>query len=498
MTAPWWRSAVVYQIYPRSFADGDGDGVGDLRGIAGRLEHVRDLGADAVWLSPIYRSPMADFGYDISDHTDVDPIFGTLADADALIARAHELGLRVLFDFVPNHTSDRHPWFEESRSDPRQRAPVLVRVAAGGRPAEQLGLVVRRAAPRLDARRAHRGVVPPLVPAGAARPQLGRAGGRGGDARSAALLAAARRRRLPDRRRPQDRQGPGAGRQRAGPPPRRGLALGASAPRRDPPGARGVRRRPRRGRRGVRPRPARARPLRGHRRRAPPGPQLLLPEPALVGDRLPCGGRRVRGPDARGRLAGLVSQQPRPFAHRHALRARARPSRRDARAHPARHAVPLPGRGAGADGRPRPRRADRRRRRSRPSAGAHAVGTPDAGRKRRRVQRRRAVAPRPPGRRAAGGGRAGRRPRFDARALPGADRSAARRARPSRGHPPLASTRRPTSSRSSASTMAGGSSWPSTSRRSRGRCRPRRPAGGCFCRLGTSRAAPSFGPTRAA
>jgi alpha-glucosidase len=119
MTAPWWRSAVVYQIYPRSFADGNRDGIGDLRGIAGRLEYVRDLGADAVWLSPIYRSPMADFGYDISDHTAVDPSFGTLADADALIARAHELGLRVLFDFVPNHTSDRHPWFEESRSDAR-------------------------------------------------------------------------------------------------------------------------------------------------------------------------------------------------------------------------------------------------------------------------------------------------------------------------------------------------------------------------------------------
>ena len=117
MPAPWWCSAVVYQIYPRSFADGDRDGIGDLRGIAGRLEHVRDLGADAVWLSPIYRSPMADFGYDISDHTAVDPSFGTLADADALIVRAHELGLRILFDFVPNHTSDRHPWFEESRSD---------------------------------------------------------------------------------------------------------------------------------------------------------------------------------------------------------------------------------------------------------------------------------------------------------------------------------------------------------------------------------------------
>ena len=114
--APWWQAGVVYQIYPRSFADSDGDGVGDLRGITARLEHVRDLGADAIWLSPIFRSPMADFGYDIADHTAIDPTFGTLEDADALIARAHALGLRVLFDFVPNHTSDHHPWFEESRA----------------------------------------------------------------------------------------------------------------------------------------------------------------------------------------------------------------------------------------------------------------------------------------------------------------------------------------------------------------------------------------------
>ena len=116
VSAPWWRSAVVYQIYPRSFADSDGDGVGDLRGITQRLEYVRDLGADAVWLSPIYRSPMADYGYDVSDHCDIDPLFGTLADADALIERAHRLGLRVLFDLVASHTSDEHPWFVESRA----------------------------------------------------------------------------------------------------------------------------------------------------------------------------------------------------------------------------------------------------------------------------------------------------------------------------------------------------------------------------------------------
>lgn len=119
----WWTEAVVYQIYPRSFRDANGDGVGDLPGIIDGLDHVAALGVDAIWLSPIYRSPMADFGYDVADHTDVDPVFGTLDDADRLIARAHELGLRVLLDWVPNHTSDQHPWFVASRSstdDPKR------------------------------------------------------------------------------------------------------------------------------------------------------------------------------------------------------------------------------------------------------------------------------------------------------------------------------------------------------------------------------------------
>jgi len=113
---PWWMNAVIYQIYPRSFADSNGDGIGDLRGICEHLDHIQALGADAVWLSPVYRSPMADAGYDISDYCDIDPIFGTLADAQRLIEEAHRRGLRVLFDFVPNHTSDQHPWFIESRS----------------------------------------------------------------------------------------------------------------------------------------------------------------------------------------------------------------------------------------------------------------------------------------------------------------------------------------------------------------------------------------------
>jgi alpha-glucosidase len=107
----WWRDAVIYQIYPRSWADGDGDGMGDLPGITARLPHLADLGVDAVWLSPFFTSPQHDAGYDVADYRDVDPRFGTIADADAMIARAHELGVRVLVDIVPNHSSSEHPWF---------------------------------------------------------------------------------------------------------------------------------------------------------------------------------------------------------------------------------------------------------------------------------------------------------------------------------------------------------------------------------------------------
>jgi alpha-glucosidase len=115
MSAPWWQSGVVYQIYPRSFLDTTGDGIGDLEGIRRRLDHLAWLGVDALWLSPVFRSPMKDFGYDVADYCDVDPLFGTLADLDRLIGEAHALGLRVLLDWVPNHTSDQHPWFVESR-----------------------------------------------------------------------------------------------------------------------------------------------------------------------------------------------------------------------------------------------------------------------------------------------------------------------------------------------------------------------------------------------
>ena len=112
----WWRGAVIYQIYPRSFQDSNGDGIGDLRGIVRRLPYIASLGVDAVWISPFFKSPMKDFGYDVSDYCDVDPMFGTLADFDALLDEAHRHGLKVMIDQVISHTSDEHPWFKESRA----------------------------------------------------------------------------------------------------------------------------------------------------------------------------------------------------------------------------------------------------------------------------------------------------------------------------------------------------------------------------------------------
>ncbi|WP_010163851.1 alpha-amylase family glycosyl hydrolase [Sphingomonas sp. PAMC 26617] len=112
----WWKGAAIYQIYPRSFADSNGDGIGDLNGITAHLDHVASLGMDAVWLSPFFTSPMKDFGYDVANYRDVDPIFGTLADFDALVARAHALGLRIIIDQVYSHTSNDHPWFQASRA----------------------------------------------------------------------------------------------------------------------------------------------------------------------------------------------------------------------------------------------------------------------------------------------------------------------------------------------------------------------------------------------
>jgi alpha-glucosidase len=115
--ADWWRGAVIYQVYPRSYQDSNGDGVGDLAGITARLDHIAGLGADAIWISPFFTSPMKDFGYDVSDYCDVDPMFGSLSDFDALVARAHALNLKVMIDLVLSHTADVHPWFAQSRKN---------------------------------------------------------------------------------------------------------------------------------------------------------------------------------------------------------------------------------------------------------------------------------------------------------------------------------------------------------------------------------------------
>ncbi|HET9015953.1 MAG TPA: alpha-amylase family glycosyl hydrolase [Thermomicrobiaceae bacterium] len=133
----WWQRGIVYHVYPRSFQDCNGDGVGDLPGITSRLDYLCWLGVDAIWISPIYPSPMADFGYDVTDHCAVHPMFGTLADFDDLVAEAHRRDLRVLLDYVPNHTSDRHPWFVESRAsrdNPRRDWYIWRDPAPGGGP----------------------------------------------------------------------------------------------------------------------------------------------------------------------------------------------------------------------------------------------------------------------------------------------------------------------------------------------------------------------------
>ena len=154
--ADWWRGAVIYQVYPRSFADTDGDGVGDLAGITAHLDHIASLGVDAVWLSPFFTSPMKDFGYDVADYCDVDPIFGTLDDFDRLIARAHDLGLKIITDLVFAHTSDRHVWFQQSRQSrtgPRADWFVWADAKADGSPPSNWQSVFGGPAWTWDARR---------------------------------------------------------------------------------------------------------------------------------------------------------------------------------------------------------------------------------------------------------------------------------------------------------------------------------------------------------
>ena len=153
----WWQQAVIYEIYPRSFQDSDGDGVGDLEGILARVDYLQWLGIEAVWISPIYPSPMADFGYDVADYVDIDPLFGRLEDFDRLVEALHAKKIRLILDLVPNHTSDRHPWFLEaraSRASPRRDwylwrdpAPVAARPTTGSaRRAAAPGRSMRRAA----------------------------------------------------------------------------------------------------------------------------------------------------------------------------------------------------------------------------------------------------------------------------------------------------------------------------------------------------------------
>src|SRR3954464_15173239 len=288
MTAesPWWKTGVVYQIYPRSFADGNGDGVGDLAGIRSRLPYLSGLGVDALWITPFYPSPMADHGYDVADPRGVDPVFGDLADFDALLADAHERRIRVTIDLVPNHSSHQRDWFQAALAAPPgspERERYFFRGARPGRPraAEQLALCLRR--PGVDAG-AGRPVVPAPLRARAAGPELRQPRGdrrpRGDDA----VLARPGRRRLPHRRRARHGQ--------AGVPARHG-----------PDGRHRAARRPRAGRPPLRP---------GRRARGAPadarGPGRL---PRSDGVRRGVGARRraARAVSAAGRAASGVQFQ---------------------------------------------------------------------------------------------------------------------------------------------------------------------------------------------
>ena len=239
-SVPWWRHAVTYQVYVRSFADGDGDGVGDLPGITGRLPYLRDLGVDALWLTPFYTSPQHDHGYDVADYRDVDPLFGTLADADALIEAAHGLDLKVIVDLVPNHTSSEHAWFQAALAagpGSRERARYLFRDGRGPRgeqpPNNWRSVFGGPAWTRVR----RRPVVPAPVRHHSAGPRLAQPRGRRHVRGRPALLAGPRGRRLPRRRRARPAQGgvpAGPGRARGRGPGQRGRPhrrTGADQPR---------------------------------------------------------------------------------------------------------------------------------------------------------------------------------------------------------------------------------------------------------------------------
>ena len=195
-TDPWWKHAVVYEIYPRSFQDSNGDGIGDLNGITSRLDYLHDLGIDAIWVTPFYPSPQIDFGYDIADYTAVDPQFGTMADFDRLVSEAKKRNIRVIVDYVANHTSDQNLWFKESRSsrDNPKRDWYIWREERACTAAEQLALMVW--AFRVDAGFIHRSVLLPLLLRSTAGLELAQCGSAEGYVRCDALLAESRRCRI--------------------------------------------------------------------------------------------------------------------------------------------------------------------------------------------------------------------------------------------------------------------------------------------------------------
>ena len=208
--ASWWRQAAVYQVYPRSFADANGDGLGDIAGITSRVPYLVELGIDAVWLSPFYPSALADGGYDVADYRNVDPRLGTLADFDAMLAALHAEGIHVVVDIVPNHTSDQHEWFQEALSG-RTRVGSARSLHLPGRKGARrvgaphgLGVVLRGLG--VGAGRG-RPVVPALLRGRAARPQLVASRGARRLRAHAPVLVGSRRRRIPHRRRPHADEG---------------------------------------------------------------------------------------------------------------------------------------------------------------------------------------------------------------------------------------------------------------------------------------------------
>ena len=197
---PWWANAVVYQVYPRSFQDTNGDGIGDLKGITSRLDYLADFGVDVLWLSPVYRSPQDDNGYDISDYQDIDPLFGTLDDMAELLAEAHRRGLKIVMDLVVNHTSDEHAWFQASRDKDDPHADwYWWRPARPGHEPGTPGAEPHRWGSdfRLGVRSEARRILPPPVLQEAAGSQLGESGGAQGRVQDDELVDGPWHRRLP-------------------------------------------------------------------------------------------------------------------------------------------------------------------------------------------------------------------------------------------------------------------------------------------------------------